>query len=221
MYIPGIVISLLTFPGVIVHELAHQICCRLCRIPVYEVKYFRLKNPCGYVIHESTDNPWKNLMTGMGPFFINTILGMIISCPGYFYLWGAGEYMHNSGGLKGMYLLLYWLGLSILMHAFPSTGDAKSMMESILKNKDVNIFWLRAYYILGDDRRNASIFTKLLQAAEDFNIDLSQSWMIGDSENDVLAGKNAKCRTTLIGDGDSGQNITSNSLLNAIMSILK
>lgn len=139
MYIPGIVISLLTFPGVIVHELAHQICCRLCRIPVYEVKYFRLENPCGYVIHESTDNPWKNLMTGMGPFFINTILGMIISCPGYFYLWGAGEYMHNSGGLKVMYLLLYWLGLSILMHAFPSTGDAKAMMESILKNKDVSI----------------------------------------------------------------------------------
>lgn len=31
----------------------------------------------------------------------------------------------------------------------------------------------------------------LLQAAKDFNIDLSQSYMIGDSENDILAGKNA------------------------------
>ena len=31
----------------------------------------------------------------------------------------------------------------------------------------------------------------LLQAAEDFNIDLSQSYMIGDSERDLEAGKNA------------------------------
>lgn len=141
MFIPGFVISLLTFPGVAVHELAHQICCHICRIPVYEVKYFRLKNPCGYVIHEATDNPWKNLLMGMGPFFVNTILGMIITCPGYFYLWGAGEYLHDTNtGLRLIYLVLYWLGLSILMHAFPSTGDAKSMMESILKNKEVNIF---------------------------------------------------------------------------------
>lgn len=42
----------------------------------------------------------------------------------------------------------------------------------------------------------------LLQAAKDFNIDLSQSWMVGDSENDVLAGKNAGCRTALLSDAD-------------------
>lgn len=39
----------------------------------------------------------------------------------------------------------------------------------------------------------------LLRAANDFNIDLSHSWMIGDSENDILAGKSAGCKTGLIG----------------------
>lgn len=34
----------------------------------------------------------------------------------------------------------------------------------------------------------------LLQAAEDFNIDLSQSFMIGDSESDVMTGKSAGCK---------------------------
>ena len=34
----------------------------------------------------------------------------------------------------------------------------------------------------------------LLKAAHDFNIDLSESWMVGDGENDILAGKNAGCR---------------------------
>lgn len=50
-------------------------------------------------------------------------------------------------------------------------GIAKNALRQSLlllaKNTDVNIYWLRAYYILGDDTRNNSIFTKLLQAAEE------------------------------------------------------
>lgn len=38
----------------------------------------------------------------------------------------------------------------------------------------------------------------LLQAAKDWNIDLSQSYMIGDSERDVKAGEAAKCKKSLI-----------------------
>lgn len=54
----------------------------------------------------------------------------------------------------------------------------------------------------------------LLKASEDFNIDLSQSWMIGDSENDVKAGINAGCKTVLLSDGDEsyGQTETVKSL---------
>ena len=37
----------------------------------------------------------------------------------------------------------------------------------------------------------------LLQAAKDFHIDLSQSYMIGDSERDVEAGKNAGCKGSI------------------------
>lgn len=55
----------------------------------------------------------------------------------------------------------------------------------------------------------------LLKAAEDFNIDLSQSWMIGDSENDIVAGNAAGCKTVLISENGSqfGQNVTVDSLL--------
>lgn len=38
----------------------------------------------------------------------------------------------------------------------------------------------------------------LLQASRDFNIDLSQSWMVGDGKHDVGAGKAAGCRTAYI-----------------------
>lgn len=54
----------------------------------------------------------------------------------------------------------------------------------------------------------------LLKAAEDFNIDLSRSWMVGDGENDIRAGINAGCRTALVGNnrGDYGQMVTEGSL---------
>mgnify|MGYP004522075485 CR=1 FL=1 len=53
----------------------------------------------------------------------------------------------------------------------------------------------------------------LIKAAEDLNIDLSMSWMIGDGKSDILAGKNAGCKTALIGEGDYGQDITVDSIL--------
>ena len=53
----------------------------------------------------------------------------------------------------------------------------------------------------------------LIKAAEDLNIDLSMSWMIGDGKSDILAGKNAGCKTALIGEDDYGQDITVDSIL--------
>jgi D-glycero-D-manno-heptose 1,7-bisphosphate phosphatase len=53
----------------------------------------------------------------------------------------------------------------------------------------------------------------LFKAAEDFNIDLTKSWMIGDSKNDVGAGKNAGCKSVLIGNDDYEEDVRVNSLL--------
>ena len=53
----------------------------------------------------------------------------------------------------------------------------------------------------------------LLKAAEKFNIDLSQSWMVGDGENDIKAGIAAGCKTALIGNGEYEQDRTVGSLL--------
>lgn len=52
----------------------------------------------------------------------------------------------------------------------------------------------------------------LFEAANDFNIDLADSWMIGDGENDIKAGKAAGCRTALIGKDDFNQDLTINAL---------
>ena len=44
----------------------------------------------------------------------------------------------------------------------------------------------------------------LLKAAEDFHIDLSASYMVGDGDNDVLCALNAGCTPVKIGEGPEG-----------------
>lgn len=53
----------------------------------------------------------------------------------------------------------------------------------------------------------------LFRAAEDFNIDMNSSWMVGDGRIDIKAGQNAGCRTALIGEEDYGQDMNVKSLL--------
>ena len=85
-----------------------------------------------------------------------------------------------DGGLKyltvmgSMHEIGYWEGaITADTPCNPMTmyGIAKNAMRQALllycKDKDVNLHWLRAYYIYGDDTRGSSIFAKLCQAEED------------------------------------------------------
>ena len=44
----------------------------------------------------------------------------------------------------------------------------------------------------------------LIKAAQDFNIDLKQSYMVGDGKNDIEAGKAAGCHTIMLGNDKFG-----------------
>lgn len=61
----------------------------------------------------------------------------------------------------------------------------------------------------------------LLKAANDFNIDLSQSWMIGDGVIDVEAGIAAGCKTIMLSDSTHDRIKTSTTLLEAVKMILE
>ncbi len=61
----------------------------------------------------------------------------------------------------------------------------------------------------------------LLKAAEDFHVDLSSSWIIGDGENDIKAGKAAGCQTALIGTENFGQNLSAPTLQDIVGTIIK
>ena len=117
----GMVIALLTFPGVIVHEMAHLLCCRLFGVRVHKVCYFRIGNPAGYVLHDVPDSAWQYLLIGIGPFFLNSFLGVLICAP---------VTLHPQQIFEPwQFLLITWLGISVAMHAFPSSGDARAIWQ--------------------------------------------------------------------------------------------
>lgn len=134
--IPGFLITWVTFPGVIVHELAHALFCRFFGVDIYAVKYFQFATgfgqPAGYVMHGPTKTANHNVLIGIGPFFVNTILGGIIGAP-------AAIPVLKFGSGDPLDYFLIWLGVSIAMHAFPSTGDAASIRHA-LKEPDTPKF---------------------------------------------------------------------------------
>src|SRR5262245_37168127 len=119
-FIPGQLIAILTFPGVIAHEAGHMLFCRLKRCAVFDVCFFRVGNPAGYVVHEEPKNFSSAFWIAVGPLVVNSILCILLSFPAVIPLRIFGQPDLIS---------YFWmcLGISIGMHAFPSSHDAQGL----------------------------------------------------------------------------------------------
>jgi hypothetical protein len=139
MLIPGWLIVIATFPGIIVHEAAHMLFCRLRRVPVLEVCYLRFANPPGYVIHGPVKDFTSSFLIAVGPLLINTALCMLICFPAFIRV----RTFHLADPLS--YAVL-WVGVSIGMHAFPSTQDAANLWRAAgVAAKNLNILALLSF----------------------------------------------------------------------------
>ena len=137
-FVPGFLIAYLTFPGVMMHELAHQVACYLCKVCVFNVKYFQFDTKVsGYVQHEGTNNPWKSLLITYGPLLFNTILGAFLVIPLSIMWTFRAERAILPFWLTAICYIFGYLGISCLANAFPSSGDAKVLFTSVVRNKKV------------------------------------------------------------------------------------
>jgi hypothetical protein len=141
-FIPGFLIALLTFPGVIVHEIAHRIFCDIAGVPVYKVCYIRVGNPAGYVVHGQVNNLWSSFLISVGPFLINSILCAVLGFPAYVNT-ALGTHTHIIN------TLLIWLSVSIGMHAFPSKADLDNFHKNVKSSQGQNILLVGFSMFLG------------------------------------------------------------------------
>ena len=81
-------------------------------------------------------------MISIGPFFVNSIIGGLIALP-------AALPVYTFENANILHYVLIYLGVSIAMHAFPSTGDAKSILLT-LKDPDTSLLTkIVAYPLIG------------------------------------------------------------------------
>lgn len=124
LWIPGELIALITFPGVIIHEMAHQLACDIFYVPIYEVNYFRpLDATAGHVRHADTRNFYTSFLIGVAPFVVNSIVCVIFTlAQGIVFLYDT-SFSESLSLDTILRMILYWAGLSIGFNAIPSKQD--------------------------------------------------------------------------------------------------
>ncbi len=130
MFIPGFLISILTFPGVIVHEIAHRLSADFLKVPVYAVCYFRVGNPAGYVVHAPVKTVRDALLISVMPLVTNTALCALITFSAVFPIFILKAEQYNF-----VFIVIAWIGISIGMHAFPSNDDMVALVDQVKAHK--------------------------------------------------------------------------------------
>ncbi|WP_135823794.1 hypothetical protein [Halorussus ruber] len=127
MLIPGVLIALATFPGVVAHEYAHERACQKRDLQIREVCYFQLRSPNGFVRHEQPSRYDDAFWISLAPFTVNTLLAVAFAVV-------AGVLLSVTRA-TGMGLFAYatgppaWLAFSFAWHAMPSKDDAENVYE--------------------------------------------------------------------------------------------
>ena len=131
MFISGELISLVTFPGVILHEVAHRFFCDIHNVEVYEIRYFTpFSQTAGHVIHQPTHNVCHRFFIGAGPLIINSLIAMLFTLPyGIALVLGTDFVQHSSSLVNNIQYILTWAGYSMAFHAIPSNQDVASLPE--------------------------------------------------------------------------------------------
>jgi hypothetical protein len=126
--------SILTFPGVVMHELGHKLFCDWTGTRVIKVRYFRFGNPPGYVIHEHAKNLRSAFLIAIGPLLFNTFV-----CSGITLL----AWVTERDSI--LFFVLLWVGISSGMRAFPSNADATSFLKEVGESRGISFFYFIAF----------------------------------------------------------------------------
>jgi hypothetical protein len=96
-------------------------------IRVIKVCYLRFGNPLGYVLHERPEFALQHIMVAVAPFFVSTVAALAVSMSAA--VLSAGHLLSEFQEI--LMPVGLWLGFSIALHAFPSSGDADSLWDEV------------------------------------------------------------------------------------------
>jgi hypothetical protein len=118
------ILSLATFPGVVVHQTLRLLFCKRKRLAVVDMCFLRMDNPAGFIAHEESADFGPAFSVGMGPLVIGSLLCLLACVPAYWPI----RVLHIHHPLSYFFM---WLGISIGMHAFPSREEAEDLFRHV------------------------------------------------------------------------------------------
>lgn len=117
---------LATAPGIVLHELAHALACRLLGVRVLNVAYFRLSGRPGYVEHEAPPTWTRTAIVALAPLVANALVAGAALQYALAFHGGEGRGAVTAG------LGLVWLSVAALVHAIPSLQDVRQVWAATL-----------------------------------------------------------------------------------------
>lgn len=156
-------LNLAMLPGVVAHELAHALACKLVGVDVHEVvlfewslEQFLANDPfTARVTHAQTRSVWKAAVVGVAPLVVNAAGALAAFAVARAVLLGAdapaafrdvghavdayGAAFGGAGVLtKAVAVVAGWLGLSFGMTAVPSVNDALISVQAALSTGEAD-----------------------------------------------------------------------------------
>ena len=118
-----------TFLGVVIHEYAHKHMAEDFGCRVKEVCYFQFGDPAGYVVHETPRTYTGMFAVSAAPFLLNTATGYTAFLGSSLYVVYHGTEALSTTEIVAIAICL-WIGLSAILHAFPSPQDTQNIWTS-------------------------------------------------------------------------------------------
>lgn len=117
---------LATAPGIVLHELAHHLACRLLGVTVVDVAYLRLSGRPGYVEHEVPPTWARTVGVALAPLVVNLVVAAVAL------QYALAVHSGTGTGAVAVGVGLVWLAVAALVHAVPSLQDVRQVWRATL-----------------------------------------------------------------------------------------
>ncbi len=136
LYIFG---KILTFPGAYIRGFWEQLTCRILGLAVEVPGYLRIDEACGHVEHTLAKKGFASYLMATGPGFMNFMTGVPLTLAGLLNLRYMGITPFDSIPLFILYVLMFYVGISMLCNLFPLTEDILNFWYIAFEEKKMNI----------------------------------------------------------------------------------
>ena len=139
--------KILTFPGAYIKCFWEHLTCKILGLPVEVSGYLRLDEACGHVEHTLASKGGAAYLMVTGPAFMNFSAGLWIFFAGFVNLRYMGITSYDSVGLFAAYVLMTYVGVSMLCNVFPLVEDVMNLQDLLYGQKKGNFLGRILAYI--------------------------------------------------------------------------